>query len=219
PGPNPKPNPEPSPGPNPKPTPKPQIITVTITFEATEGGQVDHERIKVPLNSKLVVNGDALIIGSGANMLTVKASASTGFMFASWSTEDCNLMSNMVITAEFKAITMIGIAVEEAPIKMTYTEGETFDPSGLVILAGFDNMSSHSIGHDGNEELFTFSVAPHTPLTADHTTVTVYFNGHSAELLISVLSEEDSNLLIIILVLIATAMVAAVSFYLVRRSF
>lgn len=64
------------------------------------------------------------------------------------------------------------IAITTPPTKVEYTEGETFDPTGLVVKAVHDSGSSVVID---NEDL-TFSPTIDTPLTTSDTLVTISYN-------------------------------------------
>ena len=210
------PNPDPTPTP---PRPKPTVITVNVSFDSTVGGDVDAYSIKVPLNSKVTSNGDTLIFGSGSNAIIVKAKAYTGFTFDSWSIEDGNIMADCNVTAKFRAITLVNIAVEVPPIKTDYKVGEKFDPVGLVVIAEFDNMSSMTIGYEDNNGLLTFSPSLDTPLKASDTKVSVYYNGHSADIAITVSSDSgDDILLYIIIAAIIVSVLVVVAFFLRKRA-
>lgn len=62
------------------------------------------------------------------------------------------------------------------PCKVDYTEGDTFDPSALVLTALYDNGTSQSISYADHSAEITFALADGTPLTAD-TALTTAQNG------------------------------------------
>ena len=72
--------------------------------------------------------------------------------------------------------TLEAISVKTAPTKTAYTEGETFDPAGLVITKTYDNQETEDVEYDGNEGLFSFEPSLTTPLT-DQTSVEITLAG------------------------------------------
>ena len=72
--------------------------------------------------------------------------------------------------------TLKSIAVSNPPTKTTYTEGETFNPAGLVISKTMsDDTSGGTVAYSGHESYFTFS--PTTALTTSDTEVTITYDG------------------------------------------
>ena len=53
--------------------------------------------------------------------------------------------------------TLDSISVKTAPNKLTYTEGEKFDPTGLVITRNYSDGNEDTLSYSGNTSLFTFS--------------------------------------------------------------
>ena len=82
--------------------------------------------------------------------------------------------------------TLESIEVKTAPAKLEYTVGDTFDPTGLVITAIYDDESEEDIEYEGNEEEFSFSPSLSTQLTTDYTSITISYSGKSCEQDISV---------------------------------
>lgn len=87
------------------------------------------------------------------------------------------------------------------PCKVAYTEGETFDPSGLVLAADYDNDTSESISYAEHSSDITFSLADGTKLTADTVltdaqdgaTVTVAYGGKATTFTINVTKAAGPN--------------------------
>lgn len=75
--------------------------------------------------------------------------------------------------------TLSSIAVKTAPTKTTYTEGENFDPAGLVITATYSDSDPEDIAYSGNESDFSFSPTLTTALTTSNTSVTITYGGKS----------------------------------------
>ena len=70
------------------------------------------------------------------------------------------------------------ISVTVAPTKTTYTEGQVFDPAGMVVTAYYDDGSSTEI---------TGYTVSQDPLTSDMSSVTVSYNGQTATQTVKVL--------------------------------
>lgn len=80
------------------------------------------------------------------------------------------------IPAPSKELT--GIEVTEEPTKTTYVEGETFDTSGMVVKAIYDDGSKETVTN------YTFS--PNRALTTSDTVITIAYNGFTEDLSIEV---------------------------------
>ncbi len=78
------------------------------------------------------------------------------------------------------------IAVETAPTKITYSEGQMFNPAGLVITRYYDNSTSDTYAYDGHESDFTFSPSTSTALTTSDASVTITYGGKSTTQAITV---------------------------------
>ena len=75
-------------------------------------------------------------------------------------------------------VTATGIAVKNAPAKNVYTEGETLDPSGLVLTVSYSDGSAEDVAYsDETADGFTFTPGLDTALEAGNVTVTVGYAG------------------------------------------
>ena len=75
-------------------------------------------------------------------------------------------------------VTATGIAVKTAPAKNIYTEGETLDPSGLVLTVSYSDGSAEDVAYsDETADGFTFTPGLDTALEAGNVTVTVGYAG------------------------------------------
>lgn len=83
------------------------------------------------------------------------------------------------ITVIEKAVA--SIAITTAPTKVSYILGETFDPTGMVVTATYNDETEEVV------EDYTYS--PTTALTADDTTITVSFEGKTTTQAITVITE------------------------------
>ena len=85
------------------------------------------------------------------------------------------------VTVTVAAITLSSIAVTTNPTKMTYTAGETFDPTGMVVTGTYS---------DTNTAVVTgYTTSPTTELTVADTTITVTYEGKTTTLTITVSAE------------------------------
>ena len=84
------------------------------------------------------------------------------------------------------AVALSSIEVSTAPTKTTYTAGEYFDPTGLVITRNYNNGSSSTYTYAGHTSEFTFSPSTSTALTTSHTSVTITYGNKSTTQTITV---------------------------------
>ena len=84
------------------------------------------------------------------------------------------------------AKTLSSISVSTAPTKTTYTAGETFDPTGLVITRTYSDSTSDTYTYSGHTSEFTFSPSTSTALTTSNVSVTITYDGKSCSQAITV---------------------------------
>ena len=82
--------------------------------------------------------------------------------------------------------TLSSISVKTAPTKVTYTEGEKFNPSGLVITRNYSDNTSDDYAYAGHESEFSFDPSTDTELTTSTTSVTITYKGMTANQAITV---------------------------------
>ena len=82
--------------------------------------------------------------------------------------------------------TLSSIAVETAPTKTTYTAGEYFNPTGLVIRRNFSDSTHDTYTYSGHTSEFTFSPTTSTALTTSNVSVTISYGGKSTTQAITV---------------------------------
>ena len=86
---------------------------------------------------------------------------------------------------------LTGISVKE-PCKVNYTEGETLDPSGLVLELSYDDDTTDTVTYsDETAADFKFNPALDTPLTTDMTDVTVEYAGKTTTFDITVSEKQQ----------------------------
>ncbi|MBE6768192.1 MAG: hypothetical protein E7549_04690 [Ruminococcaceae bacterium] len=101
------------------------------------------------------------------------------YNFAGWNTVVVACEGNAVYTATYDktAIAVASIAVTTKPNKVTYLEGEAFDPTGMVVMAYYNN-DTHKVVTD-----YTFSGYDTTP---GDKTVTVTYGDKSDSFTVTV---------------------------------
>lgn len=90
-----------------------------------------------------------------------------------------------------EAAALNSISVKTAPTKVTYKEGENFDPAGLVITRNYSDATSDDYAYAGHESEFTFSPALTTALATTDNKVTITYKEKSVDQAITV---EDTSL-------------------------
>ena len=84
------------------------------------------------------------------------------------------------------AKTLSSISVSTAPTKTTYTSGEYFDPTGLVIRRNYSDSTYDTYSYSGHTSEFTFSPSTSTALTTSNVSVTITYGGKSTSQTITV---------------------------------
>ena len=95
------------------------------------------------------------------------------------------------INVQPAAVTIASVEVAKAPDKTEYTEGETLDPTGLVLRVIYSDGSDGTIGYNAETaDWFEFTPALGTALTADIKEVAVTYQHHTANFAVTV-NEKD----------------------------
>ena len=71
--------------------------------------------------------------------------------------------------------TLESISIATAPIRTTYTVGDCFDPTGLVINRFYSDDTSDTYSYDGHADEFTFTPSLTTALTEDDIEVAITY--------------------------------------------
>lgn len=92
--------------------------------------------------------------------------------------EDASIYRRIWVEYEEVPAKLTGIRITKQPLKTTYTVGETFDKTGMVVTADYD---------DGTTKVITdYTVNPSRSFTASDKSVTISYEGKSAALNITV---------------------------------
>ena len=79
-------------------------------------------------------------------------------------------------------LTLTGIRIANPPACTTYTEGNTFDPEGMTVVAQY--TSADETTHE--EEITDYTFSPTRPLTTDDTEITISYASFTATVAITV---------------------------------
>ena len=82
--------------------------------------------------------------------------------------------------------TLSSISVATAPTKTTYTAGEYFDPTGLVITRTYSDSTSDTYTYANHTSEFTFTPTTSTALTTSNVSVSITYGGKSCNQAITV---------------------------------
>ena len=86
----------------------------------------------------------------------------------------------------YKLVTLSSISVSTAPNKVTYTAGEYFDPTGLVITRTYSDSSSDTYTYANHTSEFSFTPNTSTALATNNTSVTISYGGKTTSQSITV---------------------------------
>ncbi len=101
---------------------------------------------------------------------------------------------NQAITVNAAQKTLSSISVSTAPTKTTYTVGEYFDPTGLVITRNYSDSTSDTYTYAGHTSEFTFSPTTSTALTTSNVSVSITYDGKSCSQAITVNSAAPTTI-------------------------
>ena len=75
------------------------------------------------------------------------------------------------------AKTLSSISISTPPTKTSYTVGQNFDPTGLVIKRNYSDSTNDTYTYSGHTSEFTFDPSLSTALTVSHTSVAITYGG------------------------------------------
>lgn len=82
--------------------------------------------------------------------------------------------------------TIVSATIKTQPSKLEYNEGETFDPSGLVLTVTYDDESTDEVVYTSLDEGFEFDPDLDTPLTEDVSVSVTYVEVDAGSVAITV---------------------------------
>ena len=166
------------------------VVNETIKSEGKEIGNP-------AINVKLVQGGTIESSVASATIgteITLTATPTVGYEFGAWvvtKAGDANTKVTVTdnkfempaysvdVTATFTQKEVSSISVKTAPTKVKYVKGESFDPTGLVIVATFGDETTGDIAYsDATKADFTFAPATNAALN-EETSVSITYGGKS----------------------------------------
>lgn len=143
-------------------------------------------------NQKITINGDSGV--SGNSPFTLSSDPETNHYYVIETNNEEELTITITATSGNRFVlfgvnaeagniptrTLSSIAVKTAPTKVTYEEGDKFDPAGLVITASYSDETSEDVAYADHASAFTFNPTLTTALTTTNTSVTITYGGKTA---------------------------------------
>jgi predicted outer membrane repeat protein len=167
--------------------------------------------------------------------VVLRAVPSEGFEFDGWETDPEIAISadgtftmpsgDVAVLVKFKRIgpepvpAVQSITVYSGPARTSYTEGERFDPTGLILAVTYDDGTKAAVSYAGNEHSFSFEPSIIKTLKRTDSAVKVIYGGATCEVSISVKSGDPfaDNAVLICCIVIALVAIAAIAVFLIRR--
>ena len=119
---------------------------------------------------------------------------------------------------------LVSISVKTAPSKLSYIEGEMFNPAGLVITLTYDHGNPSTLEYKGNESQFGFTPSLTTPLKTSDKAVAITYDGKTTTQAITVSAEPeptpsggDNTVLYIVIAIIVIIVVIAIVFFFLKK--
>ena len=122
----------------------------------------------------------------GSTTVTVEFDTAVRYIKIQKDGKETRVNSIQVYSASGASPTLSSISVKTAPTTTTYTEGDYFSPTGLVITKTMSNSTTEDVAYSGNESDFSFSPTTSTALTTSDTYVTITYGGKSVNQAITV---------------------------------
>lgn len=121
-----------------------------------------------------ITGSDSLTTNAGYTYILIKG-ATAG-----------NAITSITIQYSSSQVTLSSISVSTAPTKISYTAGQYFDPTGLVIRRNYSNNTNDTYTYANHTSEFTFNPTTSTALTISHTSVTITYGGKNCDQAITV---------------------------------
>ena len=159
----------------------------STTLSATVNGTGSPSQSVTWTVSSASPSGCATVNSSG----TVTALAQGSAVIRATSVQNSTYYGECTVTISDSTPALSSITIDTAPTKTTYTEGEYFDPTGLVIERHFANNTTSTYTYANHESSFSFSPDLDEALTTSDTSVSITYGGKSVSQSITV-SENSS---------------------------
>ena len=131
-----------------------------------------------------IYDGDSVSVTDGGLVTALKEGTTIVEVYS----DELNTISNVVeiTVVPSTAVTLTSIEVKTAPTKLTYIEGNKFDPTGLVITANYSDSSKEDVDYATHSGEFSFTPSLNTSLTTSTISVSISYGGCSTNQAIAV---------------------------------
>ena len=161
------------------------LSSISIEDQVTEF-ELGEEFVKPTVIAHYSDNSTADVTSSATCTGYNMSSAGNYTVTVSYTEDEVTKQTTYSIRVVEEVITLDSISVATAPSKTTYTVGEYFDPTGLIINRHYSNGSSDTYSYAGHSYEFTFTPSTSTELTTSNTSVTITYGGMSTTQAITV---------------------------------
>ena len=158
--------------------------TTTISATSSNSGTISWSS-----SNTSVATVSSATAASGSSVTITAKSAGTATITASITISGTTYSKTCTVTVtDPSSVTLTSISVSTAPTKTSYTVGEYFDPTGLVITRNYSNSTSSTYTYAGHTSEFSFNPSTSTALATNNTSVTITYGGQSCNQAITVSS-------------------------------
>lgn len=159
-----------------------QACNATLTFKAAAwNSNSENTTLKLSVVDGGSVSDATVTLKKGEwTEYTVTLShltAASKIKFEGNSTSNSRFFLDEVSIVKTGDATLSSIEVKTAPTKVTYTEGDMFEPAGLVITASYSDDTNEDVAYADHTSDFTFDPSLTTALATTNTSVTITYGG------------------------------------------
>ncbi len=164
------------------------VAKTALSVEATAcSGSLSYQWYK-NTSATATVDDSHMVSGATSALYTPAAESTAGdyYYYCKVTDSKGSVTSNVSGKHTWTPVTLSSISVKTAPTKVSYTAGEKFDPTDLVITKKMSDNTTADVAYAGHESDFTFSPDLNTALQTTDTKVTITYGDKSVEQIITV---------------------------------
>ncbi len=144
-----------------------------------------NKTVHYQVDTELSDDGVVTVTDSG-----LVSAVGVGTAFVEVYSDEITSINNYVeITVTSKTRVLSSISVKTAPTKLTYIEGQYFDPTGLVLTLNYNDETSETVSYASSSSNFSFNPSISTALTTSNTSISITYGGKSCSQAITVNSK------------------------------
>lgn len=164
--------------------PSTNLIEITVVYNNTASSTTyGNNQTLASKTAHVFVNGERIEANNAAKAFTISGIDLGAFRISANAANNVSIddlkIYNSLPTIARTTKTLSSIAVKTAPTKVTYTEGEFFDPEGLEITKTFDDASTEDVSYATSASAFTFNPSLTTALQTTDISVQITVGGQS----------------------------------------